>query len=177
MFDPRREMAALLERALDIALEKKDPQKRLERREKRARAAKSSPRPAKARTGHRSRSVPAPVRDRILAESGYQCEYRGSDGTRCRARTGLEVDHRFAYSRGGPHDEPNLRALCGAHNLRCAEKDFGVEFVSNKIREARHRARARPSGRPSPDTVIPSLCSSSLETGLLCEGPGEGHLP
>ena len=51
--NPHRQMATLLEKALDIALEKKDPQQRLERRERRARAQKSSPRPAKERAGHR----------------------------------------------------------------------------------------------------------------------------
>ncbi len=156
--NPHRQMATLLEKALDIALEKKDPQQRLERRERRARAQKSSPRPAKEKAGHRSRAVPADVRDRVLSESGYQCEYRGSDGNRCRARTGLQVDHRLARGRGGSDDEPNLRALCAAHNLRCAEKDFGVEFVRNKIREA------RSSGKGSSDSVISSPCSSSIET-------------
>ncbi len=141
VFDPQKEMAALLERALDMALEKKDPRQRLERRERRARAAASSPRPDKER-GHRSRSVPAAVRDRVFARASYQCGFEGADGTRCRARTGLEVDHIDPRGGGGPDDEPNLRALCKAHNLRRAEKDFGVEFVRNKIREARTKQRA-----------------------------------
>ena len=163
VFDPQREMAALLERALDIALEKKDPQKRLERREKRARAAKSSPRPDKGKTGHRSRSVPVAVRDHILARSGYQCEYRGSDGTRCRARTGLAIDHRFAYARGGSHDELNPRALCEAHNLLCAEKDFGVEFVRKRISGARNRARVRLLGKPSPAAIPTADANPGVE--------------
>ena len=66
--------------------------------------------------GHRSRSVPAEIRDRVLARGGYQCEYGGADGTHSRARTGLEVDHIDPRGRGGPDDEPNLRALCKAHN-------------------------------------------------------------
>ena len=108
----------ILERALDLALEQKDPQRRLERRKKReARAAgDSSPDEASApkeRTEasavggaqeKRSRHVPVAFKDRALERARYQCEYRGPDGARCTQRVGLEIDHRRPFGKRGVHD-------------------------------------------------------------------------
>ena len=64
---------------------------------------------------------------------GYQCEYRGPDGTRCTQRTGLEVDHLKALAKRGTNDEGNLQVLCQAHNLFRAEEEFGQEFIREKM--------------------------------------------
>jgi hypothetical protein len=126
-----KRMAEILERALDLALEQKDPQRRLERRKKRdARVAQdSSPDEASApkeRTEasavggaqeKRSRHVPVAFKDRALERARYQCEYRGPDGARCTQRVGLEIDHRRPFGKRGVHDEENIVAQ--------AEKDLG----------------------------------------------------
>ena len=96
---PRNHMEEILTRALDIALEKKDPQRKFERRRERE-ARKNATRPGKAEMSQGScsgensapsRHVPADVRARVLERAGYRCEYRGPDGTRCSSRTGLQV--------------------------------------------------------------------------------------
>ncbi len=143
-----RHMPELLEKALDLALEKKDPQKKLERRQKRQ-AARSktrldeasppktrldelagvkkrearagSPLGARASRLHPSRYIPGSVRERLLKRADYQCEYRGPGGVRCTARTRLEIDHIDPMGKGGSHGEENLRVLCRGHNLLAAE--------------------------------------------------------
>ena len=93
-----KHMAEIFEKALDLALEKKDPQRKLERRRKRE-AARSKTRPDEASLGaqaprlHPSRHIPSSVRERLLERADYQCEFRGPGGVRCTARTRLEVDH------------------------------------------------------------------------------------
>ncbi len=142
----QRDLAALLEKAVAIALEHKDPQKKLARRDNRAKRA-SSPRPAEV-TAERSRYIPSAVSERLLARAGYRCEYRASDGTRCEQRTGLQIDHREPHARGGSRIESNLRVLCGPHNLWRAERSFGVQFVRDKILRARGALRSSPAQQP-----------------------------
>jgi hypothetical protein len=163
--------------ATDLALEQKAPERKAARRAKReaARAA-NGPRsneaegaggsardraegvglespPPTARAETRSRRVSAALRHRVLSRAGYQCEYRGPGGRRCPQRTGLEIDHRRPFARGGGHEEENLRALCKAHNLFKAEKDFGRALV-----------RARAAGR---------RCGGICAKGVILRGVHE----
>ncbi len=143
-----RRMPEILEKALDLALQKKDPQKKLERRKKREatrsktrldEAAGSKTRldeaaGAKKREGHeRSRYTPSSVREHHIEGAGYQCEYTGPDGVRCTARTRLEIDHIDPVGKGGSSGEENLRVFCRGHNLLLAEREFGEEFMRGKI--------------------------------------------
>ncbi len=152
-----RRMPEIFEKALDLALEKKDPQKKLERRKKReatrsktrldeaaggkTRLDEAGPKTrldeaagAKKREGHEnSRYVPSSVRERHMERADYQCEYRGPGGVRCTARTRLEIDHIDPVAKGGSHGEENLRVLCRGHNLLAAKREFGEEFMRGKI--------------------------------------------
>ncbi len=151
-----RRMPEILEKALDLALEKKDPKKKLQRREKREATRSKTPLDeaglktpldeaglktpldeagvAKRREGHeRSRYTPSSVRERRMDDAGYQCEYTGPDGVRCTARVGLEIDHIVPHAKGGSSGEENLRVLCRGHNLLLAEREFGEEFMRGKI--------------------------------------------
>jgi len=138
-----RRMPEILEKALDIALEKKDPKAKLERRRKRE-AARSKTRPdevAQERKREtpgcdervRSRYIPSSVRERLLECAGYQCEYTGPRGVRCTARTRLEVDHIVPHRKGGSRGEENLRVFCRGHNLLAADREFGEDFMQAKI--------------------------------------------
>ncbi len=80
-----------------------------------------------------SRYIPSSVRERVLERACYQCEFTGTGGVRCSARTGLEIDHIHPYAKGGGVGEENLRALCRAHNLFSAAREFGQEFMKGKI--------------------------------------------
>jgi 5-methylcytosine-specific restriction endonuclease McrA len=170
---PQNHLEEILGQALEIALEKKDPRRRLERR--REREAKretlpeleNRPRPGDAEHGEKTapqgeqdrsresggpaprRHLPSEVRERVLERAGYQCEYRGPEGLRCTSRTGLEIEHTKPFAVYRSHDERHLRAFCPAHNLQAARKFYGQDFVRRKI-EAGRRER-----------VVPPLCGVS----------------
>ncbi len=137
----QKHMAEILEQALDIALEKKDPKKKLERRRKRQDSATAKSRlnevtekdePAE------SRYVASEVSERVHERDGYQCVYRGPDGRRCTARVGLHLDHKKPYGIFLSNDESILRLLCPVHNLLEAERVYGPAFIRQKIAEQRN---------------------------------------
>ncbi len=134
--DSERRMAEIFERALDLALEKKDPKRKLERRRKRETGVPRKTSPEKESTEEKkrpegkaraagSRYIHSSVRERVLERACYQCEFTGTRGVRCSSRTGLEIDHIDPYAKGGGGGEENLRALCRAHNLFSAAQEFG----------------------------------------------------
>ncbi|HVR75611.1 MAG TPA: HNH endonuclease signature motif containing protein, partial [Planctomycetota bacterium] len=168
-----KNMAEVFKRALDLALEAKDPKRRLARREARARrrdAALQSrnvagkPRPDEVANGScppvervvkhpenqscaapesaastlaKSRHVPVAVRDRVLERAGHQCQFTGPDGTRCTARTGLEIEHTKPFAIFQSHDESTLEVLCRRHNALRAEQAYGAKHIQQKIEERR----------------------------------------
>jgi hypothetical protein len=130
--NPLLHMAEIMEKAMDIALDKKDVKRKLaRRRERKPRKADNSrqrPRPDEV-----SRYVPSHVRERVHERAGYQCEYRSEDGTRCRSRTGLEIEHLRPFAIHRSHDERFLRVFCRSHNRLAAEKVYGAAFIQEKI--------------------------------------------
>jgi len=160
---PEKHVEEILGQALDIALDKKDPRRKLERRRKREGKKESpNPRPGDGENVTKatplreeprrdepgspapSRHIPSEVRERVLEKAGYQCEYASPDGSRCSSRTGLQVEHTRPFAVYRSHDERYLRAFCPAHNLQAARKFYGQEFIQGKIEDAR-RERAAPS--------------------------------
>ena len=91
------------------------------------------------RVSTKSRHIPSHVRERVHERAGYQCEYRGPDGTRCRSRTGLEIEHVLPFALHRSHDEKYLRLFCRPHNRLAAEKVFGTAFIRKKIDGSRRR--------------------------------------
>jgi hypothetical protein len=128
---------------LDLTLERKDPQKKLERRLARENApASRSPRPDEVGGNNRGASAPAKsryialeVRERILEQAGFQCEFSGPGGVRCTSRTGLEIEPERPFAIFKSHDERFLRAYCPMHDLFSAERAYGVDFIRQKIDE------------------------------------------
>jgi hypothetical protein len=160
--NPLKNMAEFFERAMDISLEKKDPKKKLERRLETERkrgtcSRKTSPDEVAAEGGDpsgpdnkaTSRYIPSEVRERVYARAGYQCQYEAPDGTRCSARTGLEIDHERPFAIYRSHDERHLRLLCKRHNRFQAERVYGAGFIRAKIEEKKrqkvHRSGVRQS--------------------------------
>ena len=121
--DPGRDVAALLERALAVYIEK---------RTRRRFAMTGRPGPAQPR-GLTKRVPAASLRAAYQASAG-QCEYVSPDGRRCTARAFLEVNHVVPRARGGRHDQ--IRILCRSHNQRAAE----IELGKPRMDEARRRA-------------------------------------
>ena len=115
-------MSDILEKAIDIALDKKDPKKKLERRRRRQKASAAPSRSnemAKKDAPAESRYVASEVSERVHEPGRYQCVYTGYDGTRCTARAGLHIDHRSPFvrrslgrpsARGWPPARPATRA-------------------------------------------------------------------
>ena len=161
----QKHMEQILEKALDVALDKKDPKRALERRRKReekkkAKQAKTRPSEESGNTAsppdntkekkvqHNdqpadkqvTRHIPQEVRERVLERAGYQCEYFGPDGTRCSARAGLQVEHTLPFGVYKTNDERHLKAFCAAHNRFAAESFYGQAFMEQKI-QARREAQ------------------------------------
>ena len=144
-------MADILEKAIDIALEKKDPKKKLERRQerdkKREDSTKAQPRAnemAKNDEPAKSRYITSEVSERVHARAGYQCEHHALDGRRCSSRTGLQIEHVRPFGIFHNNDERFLKLLCPAHNGLAAERVYGAPFIQRKIEERRRR---RDAGR------------------------------
>ncbi len=112
-------------RKKEAAMQRKTSPEKVNTEEKKRPEGKARP------TG--SRYIPSSVRERVLERACYQCEFTGTGGARCSARTGLEIDHIDPYAKGGGVGEENLRALCRAHNLFSAAREFGEEFMRGKI--------------------------------------------
>jgi 5-methylcytosine-specific restriction endonuclease McrA len=77
-------------------------------------------------TPRRTRHIPAAVRDEVFLRDGERCTFVGTNGNRCNATHGLQIDHIVPFAHGGTHDPENLRTLCGAHNRMLAKDVFGV---------------------------------------------------
>ena len=159
--NPAKNMAEILEKALGLALEAKDPERRLERRIERKRrqeevalksqSAEGESRPGEIEPGQPaiSRHVPTAVRDRVFQRAGYQCQFIGPDGTRCAARTGLEIEHEQPFAIHHSHDERFLSVLCASHNGLRAEQAYGASYVQAKIAMRRLQAHGlEPEGVP-----------------------------
>jgi hypothetical protein len=92
-----------------------------------------------------SRYVSDELRERVHERGNYQCDYRASDGTRCTARAGLQIEHERPFAIFRSHEEQFLRLLCPGHNRLRAEQVYGADFVQAKIDEAR-RQKALANG-------------------------------
>ena len=139
-------MAEILEKALDIALEKKDPKKKLARRKKRENSSKAKSRSNEIAKNHepaKSRYISSEVSERVHARAGYQCEHYALDGRRCTSRTGLQIEHVRPFGIFHSNDERFLKLLCAAHNGSAAECVYGPAFIQRKIDERRPAQTSR----------------------------------
>ena len=154
-------MAEVFERAVDLSLEKKDPKKTHERRIERERKQSALGEKSRAReisksggadTGEKekakSRHIPSEVRERVLDRASHQCQFTARDGTRCTARTGLEIEHERPFALFHSHDERFLKALCRRHNLFQAERVYGIEFIRAKIKSKKGREVSHRLSQP-----------------------------
>jgi 5-methylcytosine-specific restriction endonuclease McrA len=175
---PSRDVAQVLDRALDALIQKLERQKL---------AATAKPRRTQRPTASR-RHIPARVRRAVWERDQGQCTYVSEAGRRCGSRTRLEFDHVDEVARGGKATVEGIRLRCRAHNQYAAECTFGTEFMHHKRQEAAARAAeartakagqlaARPVGAvPEDRDVVPwlrQLGSSAREARSaagLCSG-------
>ena len=119
--DGMKELAAVLEAAVDLLIEKKRKQRF---------GVGASPRGGRTAGsgngsgGGRSRYMPMAVRREVYERDGGRCTWEGVTGRRCEGRD-VEIDHVEAYALGGGHEVGNLRLLCRAHNQEMGRRVFG----------------------------------------------------
>jgi hypothetical protein len=132
---PDGDLAAVLERALDLLIAERMKQSFALGRKPRAtiRAKVSKP---------QSRHIPHEVRREVVARDGQQCSYVSAAGNRCEQRGFLEFHHEEPYGRGGEATTANIRVLCRAHNQLLAEGDYGRAFMQQRIAQRRTRPGA-----------------------------------
>jgi 5-methylcytosine-specific restriction endonuclease McrA len=130
--NPTGDLAVVIERALDVLLEKLE-------RERLAKTARQVP-PRVPSVG--TRDVPRAVRREVFARDGDQCTFVDGEGRRCPSRAFLELDHVESRALGGGHEASNLRVRCQAHNRLHAEEVFGKQHVARRI-DSREQASRR----------------------------------
>jgi HNH endonuclease len=82
-----------------------------------------------------------------------------------RRQFGLEIDHIEPVARGGEATVENLRLLCRAHNQYAAEREFGAEFMSRKLDEARRARRETRAAKQRPPAPSGIACAEAAYFG------------
>ena len=111
---PTGDMASVLKRALQVAVEH-------EKKRKFATGVKCRSQRSEAPT----RAIPDAIKQQVLARDGACCTFVGADGKRCGSTWRLELDHVIPVALGGETSVENLRVLCRAHNRFEAERVLG----------------------------------------------------
>jgi 5-methylcytosine-specific restriction endonuclease McrA len=132
--NPAGEFAPIIERALDLLLEKLMRERF---------GATERPRLPKASS---SKHIDRVTRRAVASRDGLRCAWVSPDGERCSATAWLELDHQQPRAKGGTSAANNVRVLCRAHNQLAAELEFGREAISGAIgkRRQRHQREAEP---------------------------------
>jgi 5-methylcytosine-specific restriction endonuclease McrA len=142
---PRRDLAFVIERAVEMLLSK------LEReRFGKAKRPRETPReqvPSDETPGVRptSRHIPTATRRFVFERDGSRCTYVSPDGHRCDATAFLELDHVVPHALGGRADPENLRVRCRAHNRLWAEQAFGRDRVERAVHLRQRKYGVTPS--------------------------------
>ncbi len=90
----------------------------------------------------KSRYIASEVSERVHERANYQCQFCASDGRRCIARTGLQIEHVRPFGIFRSNDERFLQLLCTQHNGLAAERVYGAAFMQRKIDERGRRREA-----------------------------------
>jgi hypothetical protein len=158
--NPSGDIALVIERALDLALEQVEKrrfgktnkprppratllQTKWKRTEPKDTEPKATPldgarrvnsqNGAEAAPEPRSRAhIPNATRREIEARDETRCTYRAPNGCRCTAQAFLQFHHDECWALGGSDQVSNLRLLCAAHNRLLAEQQFGERYVAER---------------------------------------------
>jgi hypothetical protein len=121
---PAGRLEDLVKEALELLLDRKDPQRRLTLKPAQAvrdAAALPADAPRFLRARAAGRYIPAWVKRAAWERDGGRCAWREADGTVCGSKDWLEYDHLRPFAKGGRSDSPrNVRLLCRAHNAEAA---------------------------------------------------------
>jgi hypothetical protein len=125
---PSGDLAAVLERALEVLVE------HLERRKcaatARPRTSPSKLSPPSPGMPSASRYLPASVRRAVWKRDRGRCAFVGPNG-RCTETDRLEFHHIVPFARGGAATASNISLRCRAHNAYEGELCFGAGMANN----------------------------------------------
>ncbi len=119
-------------------LERHDPVKRGERREKRKQSgnSKTTNKSKKIDQEETSRYISPATRDAVYYRDGGRCTYVGHNGKRCESKWDLEIHHdETPFAMGGDHSLRNLRLLCAVHNKLEAERVYGRRHMEKYFKQ------------------------------------------
>jgi 5-methylcytosine-specific restriction endonuclease McrA len=137
---PNGDVAAVLERALDLALARVKKQRFATTDKPHDLQKPREPRRVKLRSrGSEREHIPNAVQREVATRDGLRCSYISDAGCRCQARAFLQIHHEQPWARGGASVTKNLRLLCAVHNRLLAERDFGAAHVAERLAARRGR--------------------------------------
>jgi HNH endonuclease len=139
---PNGDVAAIVERALDLAIEQMQKQ-RFAKADKPRRTSGARQLNVRRRAKGREH-IPNAVQRKVATRDELRCTFVSEEGCRCSARAFLQLHHEEPWARGGEPSVENLRLLCASHNRLLAERDFGAAHVTQRIAESR-RAKSPPA--------------------------------
>lgn len=126
---PKGRLEEIFEESLELLLEKKDPERKMAKRqqiekekiemERGAEAKKENllgKTPKKEQLKIVTRYIPEKLKLQIWQRDGGCCTYVSYEGKRCGEKNFLELDHLMPWSFGGESSFENLRLLCRSHN-------------------------------------------------------------
>ena len=147
---PDGDLAVILERAVDLLLDKTLKQRFAQTR---------SPKQPRSRSRKKnSRYVPRAVVREVHERDAGRCTFMSSDGKRCAERGFLELHHFMPFARGGEATVDNLRLVCRVHNALIAEHDYGTELMRSKLRHAQEARRGL-----GPELMYPHVFSDEVK--------------
>ena len=122
---PSGDAAAVLERALELLVDRLEQAKAAKARRPRTSTSTARTAPAPGDDATASRYIPAPVRREVWARDQGRCAFVGPCG-RCTETGRLEYHHLLPFARGGPASVSNIALRCRAHHRFESEAIFGA---------------------------------------------------
>jgi HNH endonuclease len=120
---PEGRLEDVLREALEILIERKDPQARLGTKEGET-GVLLAPEPRFLSAWRGGRYIPARVKRAVWQRDDGRCTWRFEDGGMCGSRDALEFDHFRPFAKGGRSDDArNVRLLCRMHNRMAARTE------------------------------------------------------
>jgi hypothetical protein len=147
------ELAAVIETALDVLIDKVKKERFAVGRRPRKQSA-----PVPTVSG--SRHIPDAIKRAVYERAEGRCEFVDESGRRCIEMGALEFDHIDGFARTHIHSVDSIRVTCRGHNLHAAEQLYGrayMERVHRQIREIRE-ARASAPAKTALPTIPVTVC-------------------
>ena len=144
--NPSRDLAIVVERALDLLIEKLHKERfgKTARPGRRRTPNEHEQAPSRRNARHGRNHIPNETLRQLLERDGLSCSYTAEDGHRCGEQAFLQIHHEQAWAKGGADSLDNLRLVCAPHNRLLAERDFGATHIQRAIDQRTQRPDRKP---------------------------------